>query len=453
MRVHHKRQSLWTHPPQPSSRPLPPAFLTVCTVLVSRQHKAIALLKHKAPCVPDLLLLQADEAATDPVVVTPPDSIAAGGAAAGTASFLAGMAAGNSVAEAPGGRSDGAPLQEAGASAEGGAAAAGGTGAAADATSAGATAEQQAAAELDPQLADLAAAAVAAAADGQPAVAAVDAVLPAAADTAGLLADAQLPDGADNTANIAVGAGTAAANDAAAVGIRDAARDSATDSVLMTGNTADGAVQEVLAGRHDGAAAAAADSASQRLLADVPIDSATAHDVPQEAGDSDSAAAALMPDVATIAGNAALAISTRPQIGTLVTQSAGQPTVAATARAAGEARDLGGGPFVGAAAASGSAAGAAGTQEPEAVVAQQRRQVVARLSGRRQGQAPLSEAQQRLQQVWQVRLAERAAEHADAISARAAQSNPQGVAAAKLPNTVYPVEVEAEAPLASIVAL
>ena len=57
------------------------------------------------------------------------------------------------------------------------------------------------------------------------------------------------------------------------------------------------------------------------------------------------------------------------------------------------------------------------------------------------------------QSVCQQRLQARLAEHGGAASARTAQRDPQGVAAAKLPRTVQPVEVDAAPPEAVLVAL
>ena len=52
----------------------------------------------------------------------------------------------------------------------------------------------------------------------------------------------------------------------------------------------------------------------------------------------------------------------------------------------------------------------------------------------------------------ELRLQARLAERIDSVSARHAQRDPHGVAAAKLPRTVQPVEVEADPPEADAMA-
>ena len=76
-----------------------------------------------------------------------------------------------------------------------------------------------------------------------------------------------------------------------------------------------------------------------------------------------------------------------------------QPIAAEAATSADETGQAFSNPAFGAAAAASDLAAA----EVGMFGAQQRRQVVARLPGRRRGHAPLSEAQQRLQQQWQAR--------------------------------------------------
>jgi len=166
-------------------------------------------------------------------------------------------------------------------------------------------------------------------------------------------------------------------------------------------------------------AAAALPDPQMAGLADAT--SATALDEPAE-GTSDAAMTALAAAGAVPAGQVAdAALIVDSGLGTASTQSvvqpvaadssavvADQPLFAGTDAGAGHAKQAVSEPAMTAAAAAAASDPADGeaafVQQPGMFGAQQqRRQVVARLPGRRRGHAPLSDAQQRLQRQWQAR--------------------------------------------------
>ena len=163
------------------------------------------------------------------------------------------------------------------------------------------------------------------------------------------------------------------------------------------------------------AAAALTDSE----LADIgSTTAATAVDRPAEGTDETAlpVPAAAEAVSAAQAADPVATLDSGPRLGTAARQSVTQPLAAdsnaavadrphsaeTTTGSFGSQRTVSDPDKAAAAAASDSAAGdAAFVQQPGLFGAQQRRQVVARLPGRRRGHAPLSEAQQRLQRQWQ----------------------------------------------------
>jgi len=214
----------------------------------------------------------------------------------------------------------------------------------------------------------------------------------------------------------------AAQFDMAGAGAEPAAGATKTADVITPGSTGDAAHVEAMPSDAVVAQEAAAALPDPQMAGSASATAATALD---QAGEETIDAALPVPAAAEAVpadrvADPAVKADSGPQLGSAATQSAAQ-TVAADAdaviadqplfagtgagavQATQEVSDSAGTAAAAAVASDPAAGEAAFVQQPGMFGAQQRRQVVARLPGRRRGHEPLSEAQQRLQRQWQAR--------------------------------------------------